>query len=205
MVDETTELNTPELRFASGLLLGLLVVNFLVYVAILVTLLLIADPGWLLNPVYSVPIIAGYYILEGSLFFGCRVLNWPRTLTFRVICVVKLFHNFAYFFTYAVEAADSKGTYYYSFNLACTVFFLLAFGLEAGIIVTFSKLFNLRYCEETIPTQNGQLEMVRNPNVEGHDANFGVTQQAPVPRNVRPSNQTSSAAVEQACNLCCLL
>ena len=203
MVNETTELNTPELRFTTGLLIGLLVVNFLVYVAILIPLSLNTDPDWFqfihVYPVYSIAIIAGYYILEGSLFFGCRVRNWPCMLTIRIICFVKLFHNFTYCFTYAVEAAGSKGTYYYPFNLACTVFFLLALGLEYGIIVTFSKLVNLGCCEQTTPTQNGDLEMVRNPNVEGHDANFGVTQQAPVPRNVRPSNQTSSAAVEQCC------
>ena len=99
---ETPKLNSPELKPLRGALLGLLVVNFLIYVAILIPLSLNANPD---TAVYSVAIIAGYYILEGSLFFGCQAYNWPCTVTFRVFWIL---HDFAYFVTYAVLAAEIK-------------------------------------------------------------------------------------------------
>ena len=202
MLNETLKLNAPELRPLRRLLLGLLVVNFLIYAAVLIPLSLNADP---ISAVISVAIIAGYYILEGSLFFGCETYNWPCTLTFRIIWVL---HDFAYFITYANASAWYKGKYldydkpiedweeyckdqysyvceyydnleefcdndpndwrckdqciggpsynfcynYFAFDVACTFFFLLAFGLGIGIIFAFSKLPRFGCCCQT--TQN---------------------------------------------------
>ena len=117
MVNEPTKLNTPVSPPIRRLLtlLGLLVVNFLVYVAVLIPLSLKAPPDisnplklQVPTPIFTIPIIAGYYILEGSLFFGCRAFIWPFTLTFRIIWML---HDFTYFFTYAVEASWNKGAY----------------------------------------------------------------------------------------------
>ena len=98
----TPKLDSPKLKPLRRTLLGLLVVNFLIYVTILIPLSLNAMPG---AAVYSIAIIAGYYILEGSLFFGCQTYNWPCTVTFRVIWVL---HDFIYFITYAVSASNIK-------------------------------------------------------------------------------------------------
>ena len=266
MVSETPKLNSPELRPIRRNLFGLLVVNFLIYVTILIPLSLNADPD---TAVYSVAIIAGYYILEGSLFFGCQAYNWPCTLTFRIIWAL---HDFAYFITNAWLAAYYKGTYYpngiedwdeycrinyhlyacynfddrdeycdynnsndwkcpdyctkypsstkfscnnfYAFNVACTFFFLLAFGLGIGTIVAFSKLPHLGCCNQT-PTQtvavnrqahpmqtiqrmpNGQLVMVQNPNAGVYNPTFGVTQQAVIPQTVQYTTQTQTTTVQQ--------
>ena len=201
MLNETLKLNAPELRPLRRLLLGLLVVNFLIYAAFLIPLSLYADP---ISAVYSVGIIACYYILEGSLFFGCDTYNWPCMLTFRIILVL---HDFAYFIAYAYVSAWYKGKYlnydkpiedweeyckdynhypcssyenleefcnndpndwrcthqcdgkpsynfcynYFAFDVACTFFFLLAFGLEIGIIVAFSKFPRFGCCCQTTP------------------------------------------------------
>ena len=143
MVNETPKLNSPELRRLRRLLIGLLVVNFLNYVAILIS-------SWMTDLFdmlfFSIPVIAVYYILEGSLFFGRQAYNWPCTLTFRIIW---LLHDFAYFVTFAFEAG-----YMDIFCVALTLFFLYAFGLGIGIIVAFSKFPRLGCCHQTVPNHN---------------------------------------------------
>ena len=105
MVNQTPKLYSPELRKLRILLIGLLVVNFSTYVVILI---LSSLTDMLNTALYSTPIITGYYILEGSFFFGCQAYNWPCTLTFRIIL---LLHDFAYFITYALFAAFYPPTY----------------------------------------------------------------------------------------------
>ena len=109
--------------------------NFLVYVVILISLFKNAMPG---TAVYSVAVIAASYIPEGILFFRCHAFTVnihgvPSRCTFtsRFNCTVRVFwtgrivwalHDFAYFVYYAL----------YAYNLTCTFFFLLAFGI--GIV-----------------------------------------------------------------------
>ena len=260
MVNETPKLTSPELRKLRRLLIGLLVVNFLNYVAILIS-------SWRTDigtPIFSIPIIAGYYILEGSLFFGCQEYNWPCTFIFRIIWIL---HDFAYFITFALFAAIDTDTYKvldhekpwdeyckyildkdvnsqcsdygspeeyckvyqwdkwcldycieqpsdhacytFAFNVALTFFFLLSFGLEIGIIVTFSKFPHLGCCHQTIvqnfvvsgqtyPMQltqqmpNGQLVVVQNPNSEIYNPVAAQT--------VQNTTQTQSTIVQQVAN-----
>ena len=105
---EPRKLNSTELKPTRRILFGLLVVNFIIYVAILIHLCLDTKPEKLFTAIYSIPIIAAFYIVEGSLFFGCQAYEWSCSALFHVICVL---HNFGYFNSYAVEAADSKGDY----------------------------------------------------------------------------------------------
>ena len=133
---EPPKLNSPELKAIRRNLFGLLVVNFLIYVTILIPLSLCAMPN---TAFYSIPIIAGYYVHEGSLFFGCQVYNWPCTVTFRIIWAL---HDFCYFITYAVKTSESSEYHnetYYAFTLACSIFFLFTLGIGIGIIFAYSK------------------------------------------------------------------
>merc|ERR1712150_16198 len=100
-------LKAPDLLKSRQVLLGLTVGQILIYLTLLIPLPLYTRFDFVL---YSVAIIAGYNILEVSLFFGCQKYNWPCTLTFRIVFAI---HDFAYFITYAVFAADYYGYYYY--------------------------------------------------------------------------------------------
>ena len=207
MVNETPKLNSPELRKLRRLLIGSLFVNFLNYVAILIS-------SWIIDlyiPFFSIPIIAVYYILEGSLFFGRQAYNWPCTLTFRVIWVL---HDLAYYITFALSAAFDvmdgyTDIFYVRISLALALFFLFTFGLGIGIIVAFSKFPRLGCCHQTIvqnfvvsgqtyPMQltqqmpNGQLVVVQNPNSEIYNPVAAQT--------VQNTTQTQSTIVQQVAN-----
>ena len=157
----------PELRTTRNVLYGLLVLNFVVYIGLII--LCLFSVFWIAS--FSVFFIILYYSIEGPLFvnrnhsqascqccccWGCY--NWLITLTFRTIW---LLHDFAYFVVYAIYASNSKDqmnfwcddfcdnfychtycleyTQHYIFGLASSLVFLITFGIGIGIIVAFSK------------------------------------------------------------------
>ena len=90
--------------------LGLLVTNFLFYLVFLIWFPVESKYNY---PIYSVPIIAAYYIAEGCAFFGCQAYSWAASLTFRILF---LLHDFSYFVTYAVMSSKTGDQNYPSYD-----------------------------------------------------------------------------------------
>ena len=178
-------------------LLSLIIVNFIFYSVFLIWLPVAS--GYI-YPVYSVPIIAVYYIIEASLFFGCNQYSWAATLTFRIFW---LLHDFSYFVTYAVIASKNYYNcdywdYWYgykcyekSYLIATCVFFWLVFCIGIAIICIFSKLpgnyccYSPVYPQQVVVQppimvqQQPQMVQVVNPALQ-LQPNYVVQQQLPM-------------------------
>ena len=102
---------------------------------------------------------------------------------------------------------------HYPYNVACTVFFLLTFGIGIVIMVVFSKFPRHGCCDPVNSTPvmvggqpvqmqtmqrmpNGQLVMVQNPNVGVTNPNYVVAQQPVVPQTVQYTTQTQVQTVQ---------
>ena len=81
--------------------LTLLSVNFIFYAVFLIWLPVESQYNF---PIYSVPIIAAFYVAEGGAFFGCQGYSWAASVTFRILFLI---HDFSYFVTYAVLGAKT--------------------------------------------------------------------------------------------------
>ena len=179
-------------------LLSLIIVNFVFYSVFLIWFPVAS--GYI-YAVYSVPIIAVYYIIESSCFFGCNMYSWAATCTFRIFWLI---HDFSYFVTYAVMASRSYycyDDYWYkcykkSYLIATCVFFWLVFCIGIAIICIFSKLPGNYCCYSPVypqqivvqppamVQQQPQVVQVMNPAPYGQavqvQPNYVVQQQLPM-------------------------
>ena len=96
-LSEVSNFRKTELRPTRKLLLGLMILNLVLYMPVLQTLTLMKNYEFISYSWASLPLIAVYYIIEISLFFGCDRFNWKTTMFFRFIW---LLHDFAYFVFY---------------------------------------------------------------------------------------------------------
>ena len=102
---------------------------------------------------------------------------------------------------------------HYPYNVACTVFFLLTFGIGIVIMVVFSKFPRHSCCDpvSTTPVMvggqavqmqtmqrmpNGQLVMVQNQNVGVTNSNYVIAQQPVIPETVQYTTQTQVQTVQ---------
>ena len=109
--------------------------------------------------------------------------NWPCTLTFRIIF---LFHDFAYFITYALISGFSADEEYFEsqcHGTSCThevscFFFLSTFAIGIGILVTYSKFpkYGCSCYEPSVIMINDQMVQMQTVTTQGQNQHFYVVQ-----------------------------
>ena len=167
-IDESIR-NLPELKTTRKLLLGCLMVNFIIYAAVVISLTVSMDfwdPEYYLGyiPLYSIIPILVYYLIEGSLFFSGQAYSWPCTLTLRVFIIL---HDLGYCIFYCIFSftyskykrgfcEENPDNYrcqnYFPYTMSACVFYLLASAIGCWIIMLYSKFPTRDCCRRTEPT-----------------------------------------------------
>ena len=168
-IDESIR-NLPELKTTRKLLLGCLVVNFINYAAVIISLTVSMDLwgpessslGYI--PLYTIIPILVYYLIEGSLFFSGQAYSWPCTLTLRIFIIL---HDLGYCIFYCIfsftyskykrgfceENPDNwRCQNFFPYTMSACVFYLLTSGIGCWIIILYSKFPTRDCCRRTEPT-----------------------------------------------------
>ena len=141
-VSEQQVTDSTELQSTRRLLLGLIIINVILYTFQIPLSLL---TGWTLGWVFY-PGILIYYLLEGWWFFGRKSFNWPAFLTFRVMwaihdLVVAIILPFKTQLASQIEDSTIAAPIFVSLFL-----FLITFGIGIAIMYFYSKFKSKGLC-----------------------------------------------------------